>query len=231
MTIAVNASDSHQRAVTVPISNSFEECLESPSEEQAMALLAFSHSPIEYRLYCVMRAETLKTHNRVGDFGIRRLMTLTGLNSYGSIRRGCIGLLSKLNIESISNDNSHRRVAYRVFSPAEIFERRRAAGIAPYPREVQGCEATTAFGLTIERIVRCRDLSPREALVVLFCIEGLTNAEIGKKMRISEHTVKFHLRRIFARFGLKRRTELVSRLLIQGARQREEYKLPIGAPH
>jgi LuxR family maltose regulon positive regulatory protein len=231
MTIAVNASDSHQRAVTVPISNSFEECLESPSEEQAMALLALSHSPIEYRLYCVMHGETLKTHNRVGDFGIRRLMTLTGLNSYSSIRRGCIGLLSKLNVESISNDNSQRRVAYRVFSPAEIFERRRAAGIAPYPREVQGCEATTAFGLTIERIVRCRDLSPREALVVLFCIEGLTNAEIGKKMRISEHTVKFHLRRIFARFGLKRRTELVSRLLIQGARQREEYKLPIGAPH
>jgi LuxR family maltose regulon positive regulatory protein len=196
-----------------------------------MALLALSHSPIEYRLYCVMRAETLKTHNCVDAFGIRRLMTLTGLNSYGSIRRGCIGLLSKLNIESISNGNPQRRVAYRVFSPAEIFERRRAAGIAPYPREVQGCEATTAFGLTIERIVRSRDLSPREALVVLFCIEGLTNAEIGKKMRISEHTVKFHLRRIFARFGLKRRTELVSRLLIQGARQREEYKLPIGAPH
>lgn len=222
MTIAANTSNSHQRAVTVPISNSFEGCHEPLSEAQAMALLALSHTPIEYRLYCVMLAETVKTHNRIDAFGIRRLMTLTGLNSYGSIRRGCLGLLNKLNIESISNGDSLRRVAYRVFSPEEIFARRRAAGIPPYPGEVQGCEANTAFGLTIEMIVRCRTLSPREALVVLFCIEGLTNAEIGKKLRISEHTVKFHLRRIFARFGLKRRTELVSRLLIQGARQGRE---------
>jgi DNA-binding CsgD family transcriptional regulator len=223
MTTAVSPPKSHQRALTVPVNNSFEEYVETLSEQQAMALLALSHTPIEYHLYCVMRAETLKTNNRTGAFGIRRLSTLTGLNSYGSIRRGCIGLLNKRNIETISTDDSQRRVAYLVFTPAEIFSRRRAAGIAPYPKEIRGCEANTALGLTIERIVRHRNLSPREALVVLFCIEGLTNAEIGKKLRISEHTVKFHLRRIFARFGLKRRTELVSRFLIKGAwRGREE---------
>ena len=43
-------------------------------------------------------------------------------------------------------------------------------------------------------------------------IEGY--AEIGKRLLVSTETVKFHFRRIFLKFGVRRRTELVSRLLM-----------------
>jgi hypothetical protein len=46
-------------------------------------------------------------------------------------------------------------------------------------------------------------------------VEGLSNAEIGRRLQISEQTVKSHLRRVFDKFGVKRRTELVSRLLMR----------------
>ncbi|OLE51090.1 MAG: hypothetical protein AUG51_24820 [Acidobacteria bacterium 13_1_20CM_3_53_8] len=69
----------------------------------------------------------------------------------------------------------------------------------------------------MERVVGLNNLSRREAQVALCCAEGLTNAEIGDKLHVTEQTVKFHLRHIFVKFGVKRRAELVSRLLCQNA--------------
>lgn len=57
------------------------------------------------------------------------------------------------------------------------------------------------------------DLSRREAQVALCCAEGLTNAEIGDRLCITEQTVKFHMRHLFIKFGVRRRGELISRLL------------------
>jgi len=39
-------------------------------------------------------------------------------------------------------------------------------------------------------------LTPREAAVMRYLLEGLTNKEIANKLSISEHTVNFHLRNI-----------------------------------
>lgn len=92
----------------------------------------------------------------------------------------------------------------------------------PYPDEVCGYESNRAFGQIIQRVVERNDLSRREALVVLCCAEGLSNAEIGTRLKISEQTVKSHLRQIFDKFGVKRRTELVSRLLTQRSNGRKK---------
>jgi DNA-binding CsgD family transcriptional regulator len=189
-----------------------------------MALLALSHTPIEHQLYQAMLDELRAVRGRVGVFGVRRLMILTGLRSYSSVRRGCLGLLNKLSIESARNGDPQQRAAYVVFSPEEIFARRRAAGVAPYPKEAQVCEGNAALALAVESIVRRHDLSRREALVILCCAEGMSNAEIGAKLHISEQTVKFHLRHIFIKFGVKRRTELVSRLLTQSGPQPGSFK-------
>jgi DNA-binding CsgD family transcriptional regulator len=180
-----------------------------------MALLALSHTAIEHRLYEVMHTETLAVSRTAGSFSIRRLLGLSGLRSYGSVRRGCSGLMQKLSIESIGQDEFQRSAHYRVFTPEEIFARRRAAGLVPYPDELRGYERNRAFGSLIQHLVGRNDLSRREALVVLCCVEGLSNAEIGKRLQISEQTVKSHLRRVFEKFGVKRRTELVSRLLMR----------------
>ena len=206
--------------VDVPVSLPLDTNSAHPKVGQNMALLALSHTAIEHRLYEVMHADTLRVQKLAGEFSVRRLLGLSGLRSYGSVRRACAGLLSKLSIESVGWHKS-RSSAYRVFSPEDIFVRRISAGMPPYPEQVKGYEGNRAFGLVIRHVVGRDDLSRREALVVLCCAEGLSNAEIGKRLQISEQTVKSHLRQIFDKFGVKRRTELVSSLLTQRGKWRK----------
>ncbi len=67
----------------------------------------------------------------------------------------------------------------------------------------------------IDQLVQRHNLSRRQAQVALKCAEGLSNAEIGAKLLIRQETVKFHLRNIFIKFGVKRRTELIVHLFQQ----------------
>ena len=214
----------------VPISLPLDTDQKRPKVPRGMALLALSHTAIEHRLYEVMHAETLAANRNSGIFSIRRLLGLSGLRSHGSVLRGCAGLIKKQSIEGVAQDPLRRSSLYRVFSPDEIFARRRAVGMTPYPDEVCGYERSRAFGQIIQRVVERNDLSRREALVVLCCVEGLSNAEIGTRLKISEQTVKSHLRQIFDKVGVKRRTELVSRLLMQrsnGRRRNRKARAPI----
>lgn len=52
-------------------------------------------------------------------------------------------------------------------------------------------------------------LSKRELDVVRCLSEGLTNAEIGKRLGVSKHTVKNYLLRIFDKMGVSNRMELL----------------------
>ncbi len=54
-------------------------------------------------------------------------------------------------------------------------------------------------------------LTPRETEVLRFLAEGLGNKEIGSRLNISEHTIKFHIRSILGKLGASTRTEAVSR--------------------
>jgi len=101
-----------------------------------------------------------------------------------------------------------------VRSPEDILARRQAMGVEMYPREVRLREGNQFFERAIRRVVANNMLSRREAQVALCCVEGLTNAEIGNRLGVGEQTVKFHLRHIFIKFGVKRRAELISRLLL-----------------
>ncbi|HEY0404968.1 MAG TPA: helix-turn-helix transcriptional regulator [Pyrinomonadaceae bacterium] len=215
-------SSKNQRVGTVEPETSPLGGLHEPAKGgQAMALLALSHTPIEHQLYRAMLSETAALPARFGAFSARRLMILTGLHGYSTIRRGLAGLVNKLSIErqktADDNDAQQLGAVYSIFTPEEIFTRRRAVGLAPFPKEVQAYESNRIFGIAIERVVGLHNLSRREAQVALCCAEGLTNAEIGLKLHVSEQTIKFHLRHIFVKFGVRRRAELVSRLLTQGA--------------
>jgi DNA-binding CsgD family transcriptional regulator len=185
-------------------------------DEHLMALLALSHTPAEHQLYEAMLAETRARQSRTGAFSIRRMMELTGLSSYSMTRRSREGLLQKLSIESPAGEDTKESGAavYLVYSPEEIFARRQASGQAPYPKEAAGYEENTAYSLAIERVIRHHNLSRREAQVTLLCAQGLTNAGIGRKLNVTEQTVKFHLRHIFVKFGVRRRAELISHLLM-----------------
>ncbi len=59
-------------------------------------------------------------------------------------------------------------------------------------------------------------LSPRETEVLSLVGQGLTNAEIGARLFISEATVKTHVFRIFGKLEVSDRTAAVTRALARG---------------
>ena len=169
--------------------------------------------------------EAAASNTRVCAFSTRRLMILAELPNYSSVRRALHGLINKLSIEDyrIAGDlpSLKQATVYLVFSPAEVLARRTApaqAGLqtgAGYVSDFAFNQMAPALDQAIEHVADFHGLSRREAQVALCCVEGMTNPEIGDRLHISEQTVKYHLRHIFVKYKVKRRTELVLRLLSQ----------------
>jgi DNA-binding CsgD family transcriptional regulator len=182
----------------------------------ALALVSLSHTPIEQRIYAAMLASVLASLS-ASSFTTRELISLTGVRSATTIRRALDGLLVKLSIERVTRTNGNGKRAdgrgYRVYTPVEVLSRRKQNGSGngdlDHSRLRNG-----SFERAVARVAENPLLSRREAQVALCCVEGLTNAQIGKRLEVSEQTVKFHLRHVFVKFGVKRRAELISRLLM-----------------
>jgi DNA-binding CsgD family transcriptional regulator len=208
------------------------EKIEHAADGASLALVALTHTPVERRLYAAMlTAMNGSASLPDGDpsngnssnppsnvFTVRSLMDLTGIVSLSTIRRGLEGLVAKFSVErevkSNGNGTREHTATYRVFTPEQIIARREERGIKSYAKGIDSGVRSRAFERVIQRVVENKNLSRREAQVALCCVEGLTNAEIGSRLLVSEQTVKFHLRHIFIKFGVKRRAELISRLLL-----------------
>jgi two-component system nitrate/nitrite response regulator NarL len=52
-------------------------------------------------------------------------------------------------------------------------------------------------------------LTSREREIVLALAEGLSNRDVGRRLNISEGTVKVYLYNIYSKLGVKNRTALV----------------------
>jgi DNA-binding CsgD family transcriptional regulator len=60
-----------------------------------------------------------------------------------------------------------------------------------------------------KRTVETReDLTAQEAQVARLAREGLSNAAIGERLFISQHTVAYHLRKVFSKLGISSRNQL-----------------------
>jgi DNA-binding CsgD family transcriptional regulator len=51
-------------------------------------------------------------------------------------------------------------------------------------------------------------LTAQEAQIARMAREGLSNTEIAARLFISTHTVHYHLRKIFTKYGISSRTQL-----------------------
>src|SRR5207253_9861001 len=154
-------------AAVAPATYSLGENPEHSLAEQAMALVALSHTVVEHQLYSAMLAEIATVGTRVASITTRRLMSLTGINGYSTVRRGLIGLANKLSIERQKvaghNGSNQPPIVYLVFSPEEILARRRAMGLPAYPKGVENEHGLASLAVPVKRIVNLRSLSRREA--------------------------------------------------------------------
>ena len=65
-----------------------------------------------------------------------------------------------------------------------------------------------------------RQLTEREESVLALLAEGATNAEIARRLRVSENTVKFHLQNLYMKLSVGNRTEAVAVYLRERAPRR-----------
>jgi DNA-binding NarL/FixJ family response regulator len=87
-----------------------------------------------------------------------------------------------------------------------------AAGGLWVPREVLSRFVDSILSSAQGRRLRAdtpSDLSRREQEVLNALLENLANKEVADRLNISERTVKFHVSNLLAKFGVRRRADLI----------------------
>ena len=90
--------------------------------------------------------------------------------------------------------------------------RRVASGGFWVPREVLSRFVDSILSTTQGRRLRGyspAELSRREQEVLAGLLENLANKEVADRLHISERTVKFHVSNLLAKFGVRRRADLI----------------------
>lgn len=103
------------------------------------------------------------------------------------------GLLAEIGADAVDPDPAFR--AYRA----------RLLQAFPDKWRPQVAAADPAAGMAVE------PLKPRELEVLRLAGRGLVNREIAAELGITTHTVKYHLKQVFQKLGVRRRSEALGR--------------------
>jgi len=85
-----------------------------------------------------------------------------------------------------------------------------AAGRNWFPTDVVDAALERETGRRLQRELIEEGLTARERQVMLLVSEGLSNKEIGRRLGLSEGTIKIHLHNIYEKIGVPNRTALTA---------------------
>lgn len=112
-----------------------------------------------------------------------------------------------------------RAVLPRDATSAEIFAAAEAAAAGLVALDLASFDAALSVrrsGLHGPASAAAQSLTPREIEVLRMMAEGLGNKEIAWRLKLSEHTIKFHISSIFTKLDVSSRTEAVTAGVRQG---------------
>jgi len=124
---------------------------------------------------------------------------------FEALRLGAMGFIAKSVSRQAFVEALRDVLSGRVYLPASV------VGPQPVPEP-----APTTAGIKPVSDPASLGLTPREFEVLGWLVQGMCNKEIARKLGIEEQTVKNHLRPIFQKFAVVRRTELLVKVFEMG---------------
>ena len=144
-----------------------------------------------------------------GEFPNLCVVMFSGLDNrelvFEALRLGAMGFIAKTLSRQAFVEALRDVLSGRVYLPASVVGPQPTSQKLQTSSENRPVTQPAAIGLT-----------PREFLVLGWLVQGKCNKEIARKLGIEEQTVKNHLRPIFQKFGVIRRTELMLKVFEQG---------------
>ena len=125
---------------------------------------------------------------------------------FQALKLGAMGFVVKTASRQAFVEALRDVLSGKVYLPATM------AGKPPVPES--GGDALS--GIQPKTSPASLGLTPREFEILRWIACGHTNKSIAKRLNIQEQTVRNHLRPIFQKFGVSRRTELLVKLFEQG---------------
>ncbi|MDT4291843.1 response regulator transcription factor [Methylomonas sp. MO1] len=125
---------------------------------------------------------------------------------FQALRLGAMGFIVKTVSRQVFVDALRDVLAGKVYLPASAVGQQRATSLdVGSVTEIPEVTDSASLGLT-----------QREFEVLTWLVQGIGNKQIARQLGIEEQTVRNHLRPIYQKFGVAKRTELLVKVFERG---------------